>query len=158
MLEKLKKLVQEIFKMNSKLLNYVDDLVKDRLTLLEERKTDESWKNENEDLKADTEEEIKLCNEVSKQIDIELFDHYIFSLKSRTISIYEKKYKNKEDFKKDYLKGEYFYDTDSYENGNYISKKEVDLEKIRLINIFDEHIGTLKFDTKKLKFISINDI
>jgi len=144
--------------MNSKLLNYVDDLVKDRLTLLEERKTDESWKNENEDLKADTEEEIKLCNEVSKQIDIELFDHYIFSLKSRTISIYEKKYKNKEDFKKDYLKGEYFYDTDSYENGNYISKKEVDLEKIRLINIFDEHIGTLKFDTKKLKFISINDI
>ena len=49
--------------MNSKLLNYVDDLVKDRLTLLEERKTDESWKNENEDLKADTEEEIKLCNE-----------------------------------------------------------------------------------------------
>ena len=49
--------------MNSKLLNYVDDLVKDRLTLLEERKTDESWKNENEDLKASTEEEIKLCNE-----------------------------------------------------------------------------------------------
>ena len=144
--------------MNSKLLNYVDDLVKDRLTLLEERKIDSSWKNEDEDLKASTEEEIKLCNEVSKQIDIELFDHYIFSLKSRTISIYEKKYKNKEDFKKDYLKGEYFYDTDSYENGNYISKKEVDLEKIRLINIFDEHIGTLKFDTKKLKFISINDI
>ena len=27
-----------------------------------------------------------------------------------------------------------------------------------LINIFDEHIGCLKFDTKKLKFISIDDI
>ena len=49
--------------MNSKLLNYVDDLIKDRLTLLEERKTDESWENEDEDLKASTEEEIKLCNE-----------------------------------------------------------------------------------------------
>ena len=49
--------------MNSKLLNYVDDLVKDRLTLLEERKIDSSWKNENEDLKADTEKEIELCNE-----------------------------------------------------------------------------------------------
>ena len=144
--------------MNSKLLNYVDDLVKDRLTLLEERKIDSSWINEDEDLKASTEEEIKLCNEVSKQINIELFDHYIFSLKSRTISIYEKEYKDKEDFKKDYLKGVYFYDTDSYENGNYISKKEVDQENIRLIYIFDKHIGTLKFDTEKLKFISINDI
>ena len=49
--------------MNSKLLNYVDDLVKDRLTLLEERKIDSSWINEDEDLKASTEEEIKLCNE-----------------------------------------------------------------------------------------------
>ena len=69
-----------------------------------------------------------------------------------------KKYKDKEEFKKDYLKGEYFYDTDSYENGNYISKKEVELEKIRLINIFDDHIGTLIFDTKKLKFIKLGDI
>ena len=49
--------------MNSKLLNYVDDLVKDQLTLLEERKIDSSWKNEDEDLKASTEEEIRLCNE-----------------------------------------------------------------------------------------------
>ena len=49
--------------MNPKLLIYVDDLVKDRLTLLEERKIDSSWKNESEDLKAETEEEIKLCNE-----------------------------------------------------------------------------------------------
>ncbi len=49
--------------MNSKLLNYVDDLVKDRLTLLEERKIDSAWINESEDLKASTEEEIKLCNE-----------------------------------------------------------------------------------------------
>ena len=49
--------------MNSKLLNYVDDLVKDRLTLLEERKIDSSQKNEDEYLKASTEEEIRLCNE-----------------------------------------------------------------------------------------------
>jgi len=49
--------------MNSKLLNFIDDLVRDHLELMELRKTDESWKNENEDLKASTEEEIKLCNE-----------------------------------------------------------------------------------------------
>ena len=144
--------------MKPDLLNYIDDVVNERLTLLHERESDPTWKNESEDLKADTKEEIKKCNEVLNEIKQELFDHYIFSLKSRTISIYEKKYKDKEEFKKDYIKGEYFYDTDSYENGNYISKKEVDLEKIRLIYIFDEHIGTLKFDTEKLKFISINDI
>ena len=143
--------------MNSKLLNYVDDLVKDRLTLLEERKIDSSWKNEDKDLKASTEEEIKLCNEVSKQIDIELFDNYIFSLKSHTIGM-NKKYKDKEEFIKDYLKGEYFYDKDSYENGNYISKKELDEDNVQLIKIFDDSIGCLKFDTRKLKFISINDI
>ena len=144
--------------MKPDLLNYIDDVINERLTLLHERESDPTWKNESEDLKADTKEEIKKCNEVLNEIKQELFDHYIFSLKSRTISIYEKKYKDKEEFKKDYIKGEYFYDTDSYENGNYISKKEVDLEKIRLIYIFDEHIGTLKFDTRKLKFISINDI
>ena len=144
--------------MKRDLLNYIDDVVNERLTLLHERESDPTWKNESEDLKADTKEEIKKCNEVLNEIKQELFDHYIFSLKSRTISIYEKKYKDKEEFKKDYIKGEYFYDTDSYENGNYISKKEVDLEKIRLIYIFDEHIGTLKFDTRKLKFISINVI
>ena len=144
--------------MKPDLLNYIDDVVNERLTLLHERESDPTWKNESEDLKADTKEEIKKCNEVLNEIKQELFDHYIFSLKSRTISIYEKKYKDKEEFKKDYIKGEYFYDTDSYENGNYISKKEVDLEKIRLIYIFDEHIGTLKFDPRKLKFISINDI
>ena len=143
--------------MNSKLLNYVDDLVKDRLTLLEERKIDSSWKDEDEDLKASTEKEIKLCNEVSKQIDIELFDLYVFSLKSHTIGM-NKKYKNKEEFKEDYLKGEYFYDKDSYENGNYISKKELELDNVQLIKIFDDSIGCLKFDTRKLKFISINDI
>jgi|TARA_R100000479_G_scaffold163833_1_gene102470 hypothetical protein len=143
--------------MNSKLLNYVDDLVKDRLTLLEERKIDSSWINEDEDLKASTEEEIKLCNEVSKQIDIELFDHYIFSLKSHTIGM-NKKYKDKEDFKKDYLKGEYFYDKDSYENGNYISKKELDEDNVQLIKIFDDSIGCLNFDTRKLKFIKMGDI
>ena len=125
---------------------------------MHERESDPTWINESEDLKAETEEEIKKCYEVLNEIKEELFDKYCFSLKSRTISIYEKKYKDKEDFKKDYLKGEYFYDRDSYYNGEYISKKEVDLEKIRLIYIFDEHIGTLKFDTEKLKFISINDI
>ena len=144
--------------MKPDLLNYIDDVVNERLTLLHERESDPTWIHESEDLKAETEEEIKKCYEVLNEIKEELFHKYCFSLKSRTISIYEKKYKDKEDFKKDYLKGEYFYDTDSYENGNYISKKEVDLEKIRLINIFDEHIGTLKFDTEKLKFISINDI
>ena len=49
--------------MNSKLLNFIDGIVNDRLTLLEERKIDSSWKNEDEDLKADTEKEIELCNE-----------------------------------------------------------------------------------------------
>ena len=72
--------------------------------------------------------------------------------------MYGKKYKHKEDFKKDYLKGKYFYDKDSYENGNYISKKEIDLEKIRLLYIYEDILGNLIFDTKKLKFISINDI
>jgi len=110
-----------------------------------------------EELKIQNEKRIRLCDEVLKQIDIELFDHYIFSLKSHTIGM-NKKYKDKEEFKKDYLNGEYFYDKDSYENGNYISKKELDEDNVQLIKIFDEHIGTLKFDTRKLKFISINDI
>tara|TARA_R100001086_G_scaffold160054_1_gene85955 strand:- start:216 stop:650 length:435 start_codon:yes stop_codon:yes gene_type:complete len=144
--------------MKADLLNYIDDVVNERLTLLHERESDPTWKNESEDLKADTKEEIKKCDEVLNEIKEELFHKYCFSLKSRTISIYGKKYKDKEDFKKDYLKGEYFYDKDSYENGHYISKKEVALEKIRLIYIFDEYIGTLRFDTEKLKFISINDI
>ena len=122
--------------MKPDLLNFIDDLVRDHLELLELRESDPTWKDESEDLRESTKEEIKLCNEVSKEIDKELFNNYCFSLKSRTISIYEKKYKDKEDFKKDYLKGEYFYDKDSYENGHHISKKEVDLEKIRLIYIF----------------------
>ena len=54
--------------------------------------------------------------------------------------------------------GEYFYDKDSYENGNYISKKELDKDNVQLIKIFDDSIGCLNFDTRKLKFISINDI
>ena len=143
--------------MNSKCLALIQDLVRDHLELMELRKTDKSWNHESEDLKASTEEEIKLCNEVLKQFDIELFDHYIFSLKSHTIGM-NKKYKDKEEFKKDYLKGEYFYDKDSYENGNYISKKELETNNVELINIFDDSIGSLKFDTRKLKFISINDI
>ena len=143
--------------MKPDLLNYIDDVVNERLTLLHERESDPTWINESDDLKAETEEEIKLCNEVSKQIDIELFDHYIFSLKSHTIGM-NKKYKNKEEFKEDYLKGEYFYDKDSYENGNYISKKELDKDNVQLIKIFDDSIGCLNFDTRKLKFISINDI
>ena len=144
--------------MKPELLNYIDDVINERLTLLHERESDPTWINESEDLKASTEEEIKKCDDVLKHIKQELFDNYCFSLKSRTIGTYEKKYKDKEEFKKDYLNGEYFYDRDSYYNGEYISKKEVSLEKIRLINIFDEHIGCLIFDTEKLKFISINDI
>ena len=144
--------------MKPELLNYIDDVINERLTLLHERESDPTWINENEDLKANTEEEIKKCNEILNETSQELFHQYCFSLKSRTISIYDKKYKDKEEFKKDYLNGEYFYDRDSYYNGEYISKKEVSLEKIRLINIFDEHIGCLIFDTEKLKFISINDI
>lgn len=144
--------------MKPDLLNYIDDVVNERLTLLHERESDPTWINESEDIKESTKEEIKKCYEVLNETSQELFDNYCFSLKRRTISIYDKKYKNKEEFKKDYLNGEYFYDRDSYYNGEYISKKEVSLEKIRLINIFDEHIGTLIFDTEKLKFISINDI
>ena len=49
--------------MNSKLLIYVDCIINDRLRLLEERKIDSSWINEDEDLKASTEKEIELCNE-----------------------------------------------------------------------------------------------
>tara|TARA_R100001129_G_scaffold175318_1_gene148277 strand:+ start:438 stop:629 length:192 start_codon:yes stop_codon:yes gene_type:complete len=49
--------------MKPELLNYIDDLVRDHLELMELRKTDKSWKNESEDLKVSTEEEIKLCNE-----------------------------------------------------------------------------------------------
>ena len=143
--------------MNSKLLAFLEDLVsQERMIKFNENKYHEN--DISESLKAENERKIRLCDEVLNEIKKELFSQYCFSLKSRTIGMYEKKYQDKEDFKKDYLKGEYFYDTDSYENGNYISKKEVDLEKIRLINIFDEHIGTLKFDTEKLKFISINDI
>jgi len=144
--------------MKPELLNYIDDVINERLTLLHERESDPTWINESEDLKASTEEEIKKCDDVLKHIKQELFDNYCFSLKSRTIGTYEKKYKDKEEFKKDYLNGEYFYDKDSYENGNYISKKEVDLEKIRLLYIYENIMGNLIFDTEKLKFISIDDI
>ena len=144
--------------MKPELLNFIDDLVRDHLELLELRESDPTWINESEDLRESTKEEIKKCDEILNEIKQELFNKYCFSLKSRTIGIYEKKYKNKEDFKKDYLKGEYFYDKDSYENGHYISKKEVDLEKIRLLYIYENILGNLIFDTKKLKFISINDI
>jgi len=143
--------------MKPKLLAFLEDLVsQERMIKYNENKYHEN--DISEELKIENEKKIRLCDEVLNEIKKELFSQYCFSLKSRTISIYEKKYKNKEDFKKDYLNGKYFYDKDSYENGNYISKKEIDLEKIRLINIFDEHIGTLKFDTKKLKFIKIGDI
>ena len=143
--------------MKPELLAFLEDLVSQERMI----RHNENQYHENdisEELKCENEKKIRLCDQVLSEIKKELFSQYCFSLKSRTISIYEKKYKDKEEFKKDYLKGEYFYNTDSYENGNYISKKEVDLEKIRLIYIFDEHIGTLKFDTEKLKFISLNDI
>ena len=143
--------------MKPKLLAFLEDLVsQERMIKFNENKY--HGNDISESLKAENERKIKLCDEVLNEIKKELFSQYCFSLNSRTISIYEKKYKDKEDFKKDYLKGEYFYDSDSYENGNYISKKEVELEKIQLINIFDEHIGTLIFDTKKLKFIKLGDI
>ena len=143
--------------MKPELLNYIDDLVRDHLELLKLRESDPTWINESEDLKESTKEEIKKCDDILNEIKEELFDKYCLSLKSHTIGM-NKKYKNKEQFKKDYLNGEYFYDKDSYENGNYISKKELNEDNVQLIKIFDKHIGTLKFDTKKLKFISINDI
>ena len=49
--------------MEPELLNYIDDLVRDHLELMQLRKMDKSWSHESEDLKASTEEEIKLCNE-----------------------------------------------------------------------------------------------
>ena len=49
--------------MKPELLNFIDDLVRDHLELMELRKTDKSWINESEDLKASTEKEIELCNE-----------------------------------------------------------------------------------------------
>ena len=143
--------------MKPELLNYIDDVINERLTLLHERESDPTWINESEDLKSSTEEEIKKCDEILNEIKKELFHKYCFSLKSNTIGM-NKKYKDKEEFKKDYLNGEYFYDKDSYENGHYISKKEIELEKIRLLYIYENVLGNLIFDTKKLKFISINDI
>ena len=49
--------------MKPDLLNYIDDLVRDHLELLELRESDPTWKNESEDIKESTKEEIKLCNE-----------------------------------------------------------------------------------------------
>ena len=49
--------------MKPDLLNYIDDVVNERLTLLHERESDPTWEDESEDFKAETEEEIKLCNE-----------------------------------------------------------------------------------------------
>ena len=143
--------------MKPKLLAFLEDLVsQERMIKFNENKY--HMNDISESLKAENERKIKLCDEVLCEIKKELFSQYCFSLKSRTIGIHERKYKDKEEFKKDYLAGEYFYDKDSYENGHYISKKEVELEKIQLIWIFDEHIGTLRFDTQKLKFIKIGDI
>ena len=143
--------------MKPKLLTFLEGLVsQERIIKINENKYHEN--DISESLKAENERKIRLCDEVLNEIKKELFSQYCFSLKSRTIGMYEKKYQDKEDFKKDYLKGEYFYDKDSYYNGEYISKKEVDLEKIRLLYIYEDVIGNLIFDTEKLKFISINDI
>ena len=49
--------------MKPDLLNYIDYLVRDHLELLELRETDKTWKDESEDIKESTKEEIKLCNE-----------------------------------------------------------------------------------------------
>ena len=55
--------------MKPDLLNYIDDVINERLTLLHERESDPTWiLNESEDLKADTEEEIKKCDEVLNEI------------------------------------------------------------------------------------------
>ena len=54
--------------MKPDLLNYIDDVVNERLTLLHERESDPTWLNESEDLKAETEEEIKKCDEVLNEI------------------------------------------------------------------------------------------
>ena len=53
--------------MKPELLNYIDDLVRDHLELLELRENDPTWKNESEDIKESTKEEIKLCNEFLKE-------------------------------------------------------------------------------------------
>ena len=143
--------------MKPELLGFLEDLVSQERMI----RHNENQYHENdisEELKCENEKKIRLCDQVLSEIKRELFNNYCFSLKSRTIGMYEKKYKDKEEFKKDYLNGEYFYDKDSYENGNYISKKEIDLEKIRLLYIYEDILGNLIFDTKKLKFISINDI
>ena len=143
--------------MKPELLGYLEDLVsQERMIRYNENQYHEN--DISEELKCENEKKIRLCDQVLSEIKRELFNNYCFSLKSRTIGMYEKKYKDKEEFKKDYLNGEYFYDKDSYENGNYISKKEIDLEKIRLLYIYEDILGNLIFDTKKLKFISINDI
>ena len=49
--------------MKPDLLNFIDDLVRDHLELLELRESDPTWKDESEDIKESTKEEIKLCNE-----------------------------------------------------------------------------------------------
>ena len=49
--------------MKPDLLNYIDDVVNERLTLLHERESDPTWINESEDIKESTKEESKLCNE-----------------------------------------------------------------------------------------------
>jgi len=142
--------------MKPELLGFLDDLISEtRMKAINENQVYEN--DISEELKCENEKKIRLCDDVLRHIKQELFDNYLFSLKSHTIGM-NKKYKDKEEFKKDYLNGEYFYDKDSYYNGEYISKKELDEQKVRLILIFDKHIGCLKFDTKKLKFISIDDI
>ena len=45
--------------MKPDLLNYIDDVVNERLTLLHERESDSTWKDESKDLRESTKEEIK---------------------------------------------------------------------------------------------------
>ncbi len=54
--------------MKPELLNYIDDLVRDHLELLELRESDPTWKNESEDLRESTKEEIKKCDEILNEI------------------------------------------------------------------------------------------
>ena len=54
--------------MKPDLLNYIDDVVNERLTLLHERENNPTWINESEDLRESTKEEIKKCDEILNEI------------------------------------------------------------------------------------------
>lgn len=137
--------------MKSELLGFLDDLVSEtRMKAINENQVYEN--DLSESFKCENEKKIRLCDDVLRHIEIELFDNYLSSLKSHTI-VLDKKYKNKEEFIEDYKNNEYFYDMDSYHNGDYINKKELEYNKTDIIRFFDDNLGCLIFDCKKLEFI-----